>query len=346
MIRCAALACALLALLAWPRPAAADDTLTVIGITASSLFEVVDDVAEHAGFFKAEHLNVVIQYAGNPAVAIQALATGKGDVASGNINGIVLGYEKGVRMVCFFARTTHLQGVLGVLDSGPIHSLADFKGKTIGETSLGQPGEIFTRALLAGAGLKPSDYSFVGVGLGPTAVAAITQDKIQALTQPYPALRIYEVTAGVKFRYFFQPILNDVPDDDYFATPATIANKADALRRFSRAYVKASIFVHENPQVAARWFVADSGDKVTDQSVADEVRVLALTQELFPGNNPANKRIGEIPLRGMRIYNKFMYDNGLTSQIVPADAMVTDQFIDFANNFDRQALITQAKATH
>jgi hypothetical protein len=40
----------------------------------------------------------------------------------------------------------------------------------------------------------------------------------------------------------------------------------------------------------------------------------------------------------------FLYQNGLTSQLVPTSAIVTDRFITFANDFDHKAFIAQAKA--
>ena len=84
---------------------------------------------------------------------MQAIAAGKGDIASIGLEPIIQGYEKGVRMTAFLSRDPHLQQVLGVLDGSPIRTLADFKGTTIGELSLGQPGEIYTSVMLAGAGL-------------------------------------------------------------------------------------------------------------------------------------------------------------------------------------------------
>ena len=48
----------------------------------------------------------------------------------------------------------------------------------------------------------------------------------------------------------------------------------------------------------------------------------------------------------MRILTKFMADNGLTTNVVPADAIVTDQFIEYANDFDHKAFIAKAKAMH
>jgi hypothetical protein len=51
-----------------------------------------------------------------------------------------------------------------------------------------------------------------------------------------------------------------------------------------------------------------------------------------------------MPVNGMEIYTKFMAASGLTSQVVPASAIVTNQFIDFANDFDKKAFIAQVKA--
>jgi ABC-type nitrate/sulfonate/bicarbonate transport system substrate-binding protein len=340
----ALLACAALALAVCPRPAAADDALTLVDIVPSSFFEVLPDVAQHAGLFKAEHLNVTIQYAGNPSVAVQFVAAGKADVASINSDPIILGYDKGVRMTAFLSHSPRFQDVLGVLAASPIRTLAGFKGKVIGETSVGQPGEIFTRALLAGAGLSRSDYSFAPIGIGAQAIAAITSGKVDGLVQPFPQQRIYEVTGGLKFRYFFNPLLGDVSNSAWVTSPAIIQAKADVLRRFCRAMVEESILIRENPQLAAKWFVADAGGKVTDQAVADEIRLLDVTQDLLPAVDPTSKTIGLIPLRGVKLYTKFMYDSGLTAQLVPAEAVVTDQFIAYANDFDHPAFIARAKA--
>ncbi len=344
MTRAALLACALLACTVWPRAAAADDVLTVVDIYPTSFYEVFPDVAEHAGLFRAEHLSVKVQYAGNPSVAVQAVATGKADIASINSDPIVLGYEKGVRMTAFLSHSPRFQDVLAVPASSPIRTLAGFKGKAIGETSIGQPGEVFTRALLAGAGLQPGEYTFAPVGIGAQALAALASGRADGLVQPLPQDRIYEVTAHVRFRYFFNPLLSDVSNSAWVTAPATIQTKADLLARFSRAMVKAAIFIRENPQLAARYFVEDSGVKVTAAAIADETRLLQISQDLLPAIDPASTTIGAIPLRGVRLYTRFMYDNGLTSVLVPAEAVVTDRFIAAANDFDHRKFIASVRA--
>jgi NitT/TauT family transport system substrate-binding protein len=334
--------------LAAPRPAAADDTLVLVsGAFPTAFPEVLNAVAEKAGFYKAEHLNIVDQYTGGAAtVAVQLVAAGKGDIGGVGTEPIIQGYEKGVRLMAFMSRDPHLQQVLGVLDDSPIRTLADFKGATIGQLALGQPGTIYTGVMLAGAGLKKTDYSFVAIGNGPQAIQAITTHKVDAMAFPMPELRTYEVVAHLKFRYFYEPILADISDVSYVASPATIQAKGDAFRRFCRAIVKASILVRENPALAARYFVENSGLKVTDEAVANETHLLEISQDILPAQDPMSNRIGEVSLRGMQILTNFMYDNGLTTVRVPAADVATNQFIDYANDFDHKAFIAQVKAMH
>ena len=65
---------------------------------------------------------------------------------------------------------------------------------------------------------------------------------------------------------------------------------------------------------------------------------------MLAGEVPTSTTIGEMPLRGTEVLAKFMYDNGVTAQQVPAAAIVTNQFIAYANAFDHKAFIAQAKA--
>jgi hypothetical protein len=74
--------------------------------------------------------------------------------------------------------------------------------------------------------------------------------------------------------------------------------------------------------------------------------VLQVTSDLLAGADPTSMQIGAMPLRKMRLLTHFMYDNGLTSVLVPADAVITDDFIPYANDFDHKAFIAQAKAMH
>jgi NitT/TauT family transport system substrate-binding protein len=326
------------------RPALADDELTVVsGSQPTAFFEVLGDVAEFAGFYKAEHLKVEVNYAGNPYIATQLVASGKGDICSLALEPIIQGYDKGVRLTSFFARDPHYEYAVGVLANSPIKTLADFKGTSIGEYSPGSGAEISTNNMLQGAGLTKNDYTYIPIGNGAQAISAMTSGKVAGAAFPYVELLLYVAQADQHYRFFWNPVLKDIGDVGYAATTATIASKADLLKRFARANAKAAILIRVNPDLAAKYFLQGAGIKVTDDAIARESRLLASAYDQLPGFDPASKTVGKMSATGMGVLAKFLADNGLTKEVVPTSAVVTDQFIAFANDFDHLAFIAQAK---
>ena len=226
-----------------PAAAVADDSLTVVGgSTASGFFEVLDLVAQQAGFFKDEHLIVDKQYLRETRrsrrnSSRRARPTSLRSPSSRSSRATRRGcgssdFSRAIRVTCRCWRCS---------TPVPIRTLADFKGATIGEYSAGSAAEVTANSELAGAGLKRSDYTYLPIGAGAQAIAAMTSGKVAGVAFPYPELVTYTALAGQKYRYFWHPILKDIPASVYAASPATIQTRGDVLRRFSRALVKASI---------------------------------------------------------------------------------------------------------
>jgi NitT/TauT family transport system substrate-binding protein len=338
---------ALVALSAAPRLAAADDVLNVVGgSTPASFFEVLEHTAEHAGIYASEHLTVHKEYAGSASVCVQYVAGGKADICTSSLEPLIFGYEKGIRLQVFFSRDPRYDYLLAVPDASPIRTLADFKGADIGETNTASTSEISGNSMLAGAGLKPGDYSYVPIGVGTQAMAAINSGKVQAMSFPSVELGMYEVVGGMKFRYWKDPILSDVPNVGFAATPATIAAKADVLKRFCRAIVKAAILIRVRPDLAGEYFLEGNGQKVTPDAIKTEGAEFAHLESDLPAVDLSNPRVGYMPLRGIEIYSKFIATRGLTKAVVPASAVVTNEFVEYANDFDKKAWIAQVKAMH
>jgi NitT/TauT family transport system substrate-binding protein len=344
-LRCvAALVVALFA--AWTtRPAAADDDFTIVsGSFPTGFFVVIDDVALYGGFFKEQHLNVSINFTGNASTAVQLVASGKGDVTPASFEPVIIGYDKGIHLTSFLARDPQYQYALGVLADSPIKTLADFKGTQIGEYSAGSAAELSTNAMLLGAGLKRSDFSYIPIGNGAQAIAALTSGRVAGAAFPYAELAIYVTNAGQKYRYFWNPILKNIPDVGYSASPQTIADKADQLRRFSRAVVEASILIRVNPHLAARYFLQGAGITPTPDALAKETHLLEISQDQLPASDPMSPTIGKMSRVGIGVLARFLHDNGLTAEVVPTSALITDQFIAYANDFDKKAFIAKVKA--
>jgi NitT/TauT family transport system substrate-binding protein len=340
----AAICGAILALLWIPSPATADDPLTIIiGAQPSAFYQVIDYVAEYAGYYRQQHVAVTLQFAGNASLAAELVASGKADLGAETVYPLIQGYDKGVRLRAFFLRTTRSQYTLAVADDSPIRSLADFKGATLGEYSIGSSVEPYVSAMLLGAGLSRSDFSFISIGNGGAAIQAIASKKVAGAAFPYLELLSYEQSANQKYRFFFNSLLEDIGDSAFIASDATLQAKADVIRRFCRANAMAAIFIRVNPQLAARYFLQGAGIKVTDEAVADEAQMLELARDSLPGSDPMSKTIGTVPPRGMGVLSRFLYQSGLTKQIVPASAVVDDEFTAYANDFDHQAVMAQAK---
>jgi NitT/TauT family transport system substrate-binding protein len=335
--------------LSWalPLPALADDSLSVIVGAPPGMVDALDLVAQGAGFFKAEHLDVVKDHAQNAPTCAQLVATGKADVCSMSVEPVLTGYEKGLHLQAFLARSSSYSFMIAVLDDSPIRTLEDFKGTTIGELNAGSAGEIAANSMLAGAGLKRGDYSYLPVGTGAQSLDAFVNKRVAGYVNGYSDLVLFEAVGNVKIRFFRHPLLKDVPNVVYAATPATIQAKGDLLRRYSRAIVKSALFIRENPEAAARLYLQNQiGSKVTPDALASTTRQFELLESYLPASDPSNKRIGYLPPRGLQLYSQILTDYGVTHQVVPVADVVTDQFIDFANNFDHRAVITLAKGSH
>ena len=89
-----------------------------------------------------------------------------------------------------------------------------------------------------------------------------------------------------------------------------------------------------------------AGQKVTPDALATIAREIAAYKDSYPGADPSSKRIGAFPLRGVALYCRYMFDAGLTHELVPATAVVTNAFVPFANDFDHRAVIAQAASAH
>jgi NitT/TauT family transport system substrate-binding protein len=338
---------ALLALFLVPRPALADDSLNLVAGSAPGVAaDAIEFVAQGAGFYRAEHLTVNKQYASNGSIAAQLVASGHGDVVAMSVEPLFQGYEKGLRLQIFLSRQSTYSYVMAVLDGSPIKTLEDFKGTEIGELSLGGASEVSAASMLAGVGLKRSDYSIIPIGADAQGLDAIITKKVAGVTFPYVALVQYEISANVKFRLFQHPLLKDISNVGYAAAPATIQAKADVLKRFARALVKGALFIRENPEAAARLYFQVSGAKFSETDVRGLTRYFELIQNTLPAADPTNPRIGYMSPQGVELYSELLAQSGTMPQVVPASAIVTDRFIPFANDFDHKAVIALAKKMH
>jgi sulfonate transport system substrate-binding protein len=96
----------------------------------------------------------------------------------GRFPGIVLGIRKG--------------------KAASYRTAADLKGMKIGVSAPGSSTNFFVMYLMSKAGLKPADASYIGVGIGPSAVAAVQKGEIDALSNLDPMMTLLERAGDIR----------------------------------------------------------------------------------------------------------------------------------------------------
>jgi NitT/TauT family transport system substrate-binding protein len=330
-------ACAML--LMATHPALADDSLSVVrdGKTPP-LMNALNLIAEGAGFYKDEHLKVSNVLSDGALDALRICASGRGDICPVGIEPLVSRYDEGIHLKMFLARASKFGYVIGVPEDSPIRTLADLKGRKIGVHSTTGASAVFTtQSALSAAGLKSTDYELVTIGMEDQAVGALASGKVAAAALPFYELIPFMI-AGTNLRIFRHPTLGDYANAGYAVAPPVIELKEDALKRFSRAIVKASLLVRYNPAAAARALLTADGKSLGDADLKRKTAELTFWEGDLPAANPDNRRIGEISATGMQAYIRLMKDSGIIKTVMPVAQVVTDQFIEFANDVDHKSV--------
>jgi ABC-type nitrate/sulfonate/bicarbonate transport system substrate-binding protein len=328
------------------RPALADEPLSVARDRKTPpLMNALNLIAEGAGFYADERLKVSSILTDSPLEALRLCASGQADICPVGIEPLVLRYDEGIRMKLFLARASKFGYVIGVPEGSPIKTLSDFKGKKIGvHATTGTSAVFTTESALAAAGLKPGDYELVTIGMDDQAVGALASGQVVAAALPFYELIPFMV-AGTKLRILRHPSLGDVANAGYAAAPSVMAAKGDALKHFSRAIVKASLLVRYHPAAAARALLTADGKPFGDADLARKTAELTFWEDDLPAADPDNKRIGAISMAGMQAYIQLLADAGVTKTAIPAAQVVSDQFIEFANDFDHKSVDKYVKPT-
>jgi NitT/TauT family transport system substrate-binding protein len=327
-------------------PAFADDDSLVVARDAHTppLMNALNLIAQGAGYYKEAHLNVSALLTHGSQEALQACSSGKADICPIGIEPLIARQGEDMHLKMFLSRASKFGYVIAVPADSPIKTLADFKGMRLGvHSSSGTSGVAATISSLSAAGLKSTDYQIVTIGLESQAMDALAAGKADAAALPFYELIPFMVS-GTKLRILRHPTLGAFANAGYAASPEEMAGKTEALKRFSRAIVKASLLVRYNPKAAARALLAADGQPSDDTALAAKTAELTVWEEDLPASDPDSHRIGEISMPGMQSYIQLLADAGAIKAAIPVSTVVTDEFIPYANDFDRKAFERSAKA--
>jgi NitT/TauT family transport system substrate-binding protein len=144
-------------------------------------------LAQELGFYKQEGLDVSIQDFPGGAKSLEALLGGSADVVCGFYDHAIQMAAQG-QDVRAFVSILRYPGLVAVSGNPAVARIEDLKGKIVGVSAAGSSTQMFLNYLLVTHGLKPADVSVASVGLGATAVAAVTRGKVDVAIMTDPGI--------------------------------------------------------------------------------------------------------------------------------------------------------------
>jgi NitT/TauT family transport system substrate-binding protein len=147
-------------------------------------------VAEQRGYFKEQGLDLTINDFRGGAESLRALVGGSIDFVTGAYEHTIRMQSKGqdIKAVIELGRFPGMVLAVKKDKAAQVKSFKDLKGFKVGVTAPGSSTNFFVNAIIAKEGLKPEDVSIIGVGAGPSAVAAIKKGDIDALVNLDPVI--------------------------------------------------------------------------------------------------------------------------------------------------------------
>ena len=162
-----------------------------VGGSISQMNKVAFFVALHKKFFEEEGLEVEAVPFSSGTAGLQALIAGNSDVSEGAFEHTLRMQARGVDITCIATFGRYAGNVLVVTkaNADKIRSVADLRGKKIGISAPGSATHNFVAALMQRAGVPWKEASYVSIGTGPSAVAAVRSGgELDALVNLDPAI--------------------------------------------------------------------------------------------------------------------------------------------------------------
>lgn len=305
------------------------------------------------GYWKDEGYDVQIVTVGGSLQGVQQMVGGGVQFAELNSTALIQAATDNNVPVRGLMGTGAIDWGIGVLDNGPIKSIADLKGKKIGVFSLGTGGVPLLRGHLRANGIEPDkDALILATGAGAPALEALRADRVQGLMFWGSALTGFE-NAGTKLRVLHDPAWRKLPDFTFSTMQKTIDSDPAMVEAIARGVAKARLFAMTNPECTLKihWKNFPS----TKPTGADEATLmkwdLALLNSQLDTLKAAHemhggKLIGAMDPAAYGRMQDFMLKEGLIKKTLPPPTMLMGKpgFTEAINRFDRDAVIAAAKS--
>jgi sulfonate transport system substrate-binding protein len=228
----------------------------------ASLYYLPLTIAEQLGYFRDEGVTVSISDFAGGSQALRAVVGGSADVVSGAYEHTLNMQPKGQYLQCFVQQGRAPQIAIGLsaAKAKTYKSPKDLKGLKVGVSAPGSSTHMIVNYFISKDGLKPSDISVVGVGLGATAITAIKSGQIDAVSNTDPVMTKLEQDGDVKIiadtrtlKGTERVLGGPMPAGCLYAPVDFIKKNPNTVQALTNAIVRADKWIHTaSPQDVLR----------------------------------------------------------------------------------------------
>jgi len=210
-------------------------------------------IAKERGLFAKRGLDVQLVEPSDPSAPPRLVAAGQGDIAVSYQPSFTRAVSQGIPIVRVGTLVATPLNTLTVLADGPVKTLADLKGRTIGYSGSGIH-DMMLRAMLKSVGLVEADVKLINVNFALS--VALVSGRVDAIIGGFRNFEGTEIEIAGKKPRMFYPEENGTPAYDELIYVATQDRFADArFERFFAAIEEATMLLLNDPAGAWAIFV-------------------------------------------------------------------------------------------
>ncbi len=293
-------------------PSNAADKLTVLLDWFTNPDHAPVITAQTKGFFESEGLEVELIEPADPAMPPKLVAAGQGDIAVSYQPTLHAHIEEGLPVVRIGTLVATPLNSLIVLKDGPIKTLEDLKGKTIGFSVSGFEDAMLGQ-MLRSVNLTTDDVELINVNFALS--PALLSGQVDAVIGAYRNFELTQLEIEGKEGKAFYPEENGVPVFDELIYVVNKDRTDDPrFASFMAAIEAATVYLINHPDEAWEAFIEaypELDDELNKRAWADTLPRFA-------------KRPAALDKGRYQRFAEFMAEAGLISKVVPVESYAVE----------------------
>jgi NitT/TauT family transport system substrate-binding protein len=311
--------------------------------------------AEELGYFKEARISMEYIPVAGSGVSIPMMMSGQLQVTNASLEPLTISRVPGKQNFPLMFVYNHVRNSsweFVVLDSSPIKTVADMKGKTIGVVAMSSGNVFMTRAVLKAEGIL-DQTTLQPVGFGVQAFEALRNKQVDVLNLWATMHAMLGRTATKIRRVEYPKAFQNLSSHGFLFSKKMIEENPGAIARFGRAVTKGVVACQAAPENCLRAFfrrypnLRPSTAKTEEEAIRQEMPVLIARLGNIGIANPADqKKYGEYQDRDWQVLIDALKLGGEipNDAKIPYDSLYTNRFVKDYNDFNIDEVVQQAKA--